>query len=99
MKKRLFIILVLAFWGGQVAYAGIFGSHVRSGVYPLKLAKMEAHQKDAGVNICPVMRTRLGEGAGYEVEYKGKTYHLCCMGCVRQFKNDSEKYIHQQKEK
>ena len=43
---------------------------------------------------CPVSGRTIGSmGKGATYTYKGKTYQLCCSGCIDQFKADPEKYI------
>ena len=42
---------------------------------------------------CPVSGREIGVmGPGVKETYNGKTYHLCCGGCVRTFESDPEKY-------
>lgn len=44
--------------------------------------------------VCPVSGKPIGSmGEGVTVTYQGKTYRLCCGGCIAQFKTDPEKYI------
>jgi YHS domain-containing protein len=46
-----------------------------------------------GNKICPVSGMPVGSmGEGAEIEYHGKIYHLCCLGCDRDFNKDPEKF-------
>ena len=48
---------------------------------------------DAGNKFCPVSGRPIGVmGPGVTVQYNGKTYHLCCGGCISTFNNNPEKY-------
>jgi YHS domain-containing protein len=48
---------------------------------------------DVGNKTCPVSGRPIGVmGPGVQVTYNGKTYHLCCGGCVAAFNSDPEKY-------
>jgi YHS domain-containing protein len=55
----------------------------------------EANKDEAGVPTqCPVMGTKFKvEEGSIAADYNGKTYYLCCPGCVEPFKNDPEKYL------
>ncbi|MFC1678768.1 YHS domain-containing protein [Elusimicrobiota bacterium] len=44
--------------------------------------------------VCPVMGGKFAVHANSDVaEYKGKTYYMCCPGCIKPFSEDPEKYI------
>lgn len=44
--------------------------------------------------VCPVSGKPIGSmGDGVTSTYQGKTYRLCCGGCVAQFKAEPEKYV------
>ena len=44
--------------------------------------------------FCPVSESTFPKNMAAGVrEYKGKTYYLCCSGCINEFKNNSAKYI------
>src|SRR5574339_170266 len=44
--------------------------------------------------VCPVSGKPIGSmGAGVTYMYGGKTFQLCCGGCVERFKSDPEKYF------
>ncbi len=46
------------------------------------------------VVVCPVMGTKMKKSKAYaKMEYKGKTYYLCCQHCVDEFKKNPEKYV------
>ena len=48
---------------------------------------------EVGNKICPVSGNKVGEmGEPIKYEYKGKIYNLCCPMCIKDFKNDPEKY-------
>jgi len=42
---------------------------------------------------CPVSGEAIGEGSGVNFDYYGKTYTMCCEGCVAKFKKEPIKYI------
>lgn len=43
---------------------------------------------------CPVSGELIGSmGKGVSVTHNGKTYQLCCAGCIEKFKVDPEKYV------
>jgi YHS domain-containing protein len=52
---------------------------------------------DVGNKICPVSGEKIGsmEGEPVKVEYKGKSYNLCCPMCAAEFKKHPEKYVKQ----
>lgn len=44
--------------------------------------------------VCPVMGKKMKKSQAYaKMEYKGKTYYLCCKYCVNEFKKNPEKYV------
>ena len=47
----------------------------------------------AGEASCPVLGTIMKKSEMIPVDYKGKTYYLCCQGCVGPFNADPQKYI------
>ncbi|MCC6758938.1 MAG: TRASH domain-containing protein [Candidatus Omnitrophica bacterium] len=56
-----------------------------------------------GNKICPISGEAIGEGgmAGQQeiVEYKGKSYNLCCSMCKKDFLKDPEAAIKKMEEK
>ena len=42
---------------------------------------------------CPVLGTVAKKSDMIPATYKGKTYYMCCSGCVPKFKANPEKYI------
>ena len=56
--------------------------------FPPSLA---AEAAEAGNAACPISGDKVSPKVSYE--YKGKTYHFCCAGCINKFKKDPEKYI------
>jgi YHS domain-containing protein len=53
----------------------------------------EENVEAKGAN-CPVSGKPIGSmGEGVTYTYNGKTYQLCCAGCIDLFKADPEKYI------
>jgi len=46
-----------------------------------------------GNKICPVSGDPIDSMDGFEIEYDGKVYNLCCKMCVKDFNADPEKYI------
>ena len=62
-------------------------------------SKIDQKAVNVGNKICPVsgdeipapgQKSAMGEAVTYE--YKGKIYNLCCTMCLKDFKNDPEKY-------
>ena len=49
-----------------------------------------AEAAEAGNAACPISGDKVSPKVSYE--YKGKTYHFCCAGCINKFKKDPEKY-------
>ncbi|MFA5059411.1 MAG: TRASH domain-containing protein [Candidatus Omnitrophota bacterium] len=48
---------------------------------------------DAGNKICPVSGEEIGGmGEGVSYEYNGKVYKLCCLGCLKDFQKNPEKF-------
>lgn len=48
---------------------------------------------EVGNKICPVSKEKVGQmGPPIKYEYNGKVYNLCCPMCIRNFKNNPEKY-------
>ena len=50
---------------------------------------------EVGNTICPVSKNPVVGSMGdkpVKIVYKGKTYNLCCPGCVNAFNKDPEKY-------
>jgi YHS domain-containing protein len=58
---------------------------------------VEKHIMDTEVGkeiTCPVMKKDFEVTSSTPVvEYKGKRYHFCCLGCEYKFMEDPEKYI------
>lgn len=50
---------------------------------------------DDEIVVCPVMvGTKMKKSKAYaKLDYKGKTYYLCCKHCVDEFKKNPEKYV------
>ncbi|OGX06719.1 MAG: hypothetical protein A2Z88_09595 [Omnitrophica WOR_2 bacterium GWA2_47_8] len=54
----------------------------------------ESKAVEVGNKICPVSGEKVGEmGEIIKHEYNGKIYNFCCKMCIKDFKNDPEKYI------
>ncbi len=49
--------------------------------------------EDAGNKICPISGKEIDPATAGSVEYKGKTYHLCCQMCDKDFLADPEAAI------
>ena len=48
---------------------------------------------EVGNKICPVSGDKIKSmGEAVKIEYKGKTYNLCCKMCVKDFNKDPEKF-------
>ncbi len=56
---------------------------------------LEEGAVEVGNKICPVSGQKVKEEdiGKFQVEYEGKIYNLCCKMCLKDFKNDPEKYI------
>jgi len=50
-------------------------------------------QQEVGNNICPVSGEEINEEIKATYEYKGKIYNLCCASCIKEFRNNPEKYV------
>ena len=48
---------------------------------------------EVGNKICPVMNNSISPGSEVKVEYNGKIYNLCCLGCVAEFNSSPDKYV------
>lgn len=49
---------------------------------------------DDEIVVCPVMGKKMKKSEAYTtMDYKGKTYYLCCKYCVDEFKKNPEKYV------
>jgi YHS domain-containing protein len=51
---------------------------------------------DVGNKICPVTGEKIGSmehEKATKVEYKGKSYNLCCPMCAAEFKKNPAKYV------
>ena len=64
------------------------------------MPKMEApkpadsvQSTDAGNKFCPISGEKIDESKSAKVEYNGKTYHLCCPACLKDFNKDPEAAI------
>jgi len=56
----------------------------------------EAVDKAEEINntLCPVSGKQIGSmGDGVSHTYNGKTYKLCCAGCIKLFKENPDEYI------
>lgn len=74
------------------------------GIVGLVAAKSYAEEAvKVGNKICPISGEAIGEGgmAGQQetVEYKGKSYNLCCSMCKKDFLKDPEAAIKKMEEK
>ena len=45
------------------------------------------------ITICPVMNLKISVREDTQViDYKGKSYYMCCSSCVDEFKKDPDKF-------
>ncbi len=61
-----------------------------------KAAANSASAVDVGNKICPVTGEKIGSmehEKATKIEYKGKSYNLCCPMCAAEFKKNPEKYV------
>jgi YHS domain-containing protein len=87
MNKITALMLGFFLVGTCVVFAQEATSQVSS------INKSEAQPGDAGNKFCPVSGRQIGVmGPGVTVQYNGKTYHLCCGGCISTFQSNPEKY-------
>ncbi|HBG62484.1 MAG: hypothetical protein A2306_03620 [Omnitrophica WOR_2 bacterium RIFOXYB2_FULL_38_16] len=101
MINKLLIVLgvvVLVLMGHSIVYAcgGGCGCGANKAVGQETTGKSTAIE--VGNKTCPVMGGDIIEGSEVKVEHEGKVYNLCCVGCIRTFKNDPKKYIEKIKE-
>ena len=83
MKKVTAFTLGIIIIGMGLAFAQQTPQPSQSVVHPI----------DVGNKICPVSGNPIGVmGPGVGYEYNGKIYHLCCSGCLAEFKKNPEKY-------
>ena len=63
---------------------------------PASFAVVHHVSAEETVNVanktCPVTGEAIPEGEAQTVEYKGKTYNLCCGMCKKDFDKDPDKY-------
>ena len=96
IKSLILAVAILGLSAGVVLACGHMGSKCG--------CDMSSHKKEAastlntqlpnvGNTICPVTGNKIGAmGEPVKYEYKGKIYNLCCGMCIKDFKNDPEKY-------
>ena len=52
-----------------------------------------APAQPVGNKICPISGDKIKSmGKAVKIDYKGKTYNLCCKMCVKDFNKDPEKF-------
>ncbi len=88
MTKIILGLGVLIFgFASTIAYADPITVHA------LKDGAVEVVKVDN--KICPVDGEKIGSMEGEEpatVEYKGKTYSLCCSHCIEAFQKEADKF-------
>lgn len=94
LKKIIFGIVAVSFILGSTGMAlaemsGMDHQQMTSTTPPAVIKKAE----NVGNVICPVTGDRITEKYKTTVEYKGKTYNLCCSDCAGKFKKEPAKYI------
>lgn len=96
MNKQLIMmgLAVTLVSGGYVLAAG---EHQMPDGTVMDDQAMEAESVTApveiGNKICPISGGEIGSmGEGYPVEHEGKSYKLCCEGCLKDFEKDPAKY-------
>ncbi len=56
--------------------------------------KKDMASVDDEIVVCPVMGKKIKKSeAVAKMDYKGKTYYLCCKYCINEFKKNPEKYV------
>lgn len=74
MKKVMFIIMMALIFAAGQSLA----------------QNSDSKPVNAGNKICPIMGAPVNLDNSVKVEYKGKIYNLCCMGCKGAFLQDPE---------
>src|SRR3989338_3683058 len=92
-----FVILTTAILLGSSGYAVVHGEEGRMEQGSMTESEAtDVFSPDAvevGNKICPIsgkVVDLMGEGIKYE--YNGKIYNFCCKMCLKDFKQDPEKY-------
>jgi len=63
------------------------------GVTETSKEPVSAEAINVGNKICPVSGEKIEEKTKTTYEYEGKIYNFCCTACIKDFKNDPQKYI------
>ncbi len=90
MKTKLFVLILMAVF---LRLDGAIASSEEIAVAVVEKDKAAVEVVDVGNKICPISGEKVGEmGEIVKHEYNGKSYNLCCSMCLRDFKNDPEKF-------
>ena len=102
MGKQLWLSLAAALVAGA-GYTAVMAAgtgpatHVAAAAPATPAASAAATEKSAAVDVkntkCIVTKEEVEGDDQTTLEYKGKTYHLCCSMCIKKFNADPEKYI------
>jgi len=83
MKRNLILVFFALLLGCSVVFAGDSN----------EVANTASAAVEVNNQICPVSKEKVGEmGKVIKYEYNGKIYNLCCAMCIKDFKNDPEKF-------
>lgn len=101
MRRYLLAILMVAVLGlvGAAVWAYPGGSSAPRATPAATTSTCPAPTPAAKVTIgkneasCPVTGTVMLKSRMVPITYHGKTYYLCCKGCISAFKANPEKYI------
>ncbi|MEI6519403.1 MAG: YHS domain-containing protein [bacterium] len=95
MNKALIIILVVAVIGTGVFFVTKNNHHNSTTPVTSTTAAASAEKITIGPDeaSCPVYGTIMKKSDMIPIQYKGKTYYMCCSDCQTNFNANPEKYI------
>lgn len=96
MKKPIFFMLVLVFFGISACFAqDVHGDHHEGMMVEQQETTGEGEKEliDVDNKICPVHGREIEEDTKVTYEHEGKIYNFCCAMCVDGFEKDPQKYI------
>ena len=90
---------VVIMFAATLAYAGDMGCGDKAGMQQkasaaaVQPASPDVKAVNVENTICPVMGGKVAPEHKVTVEYKGKSYNLCCTMCIEEFNKNPEKYV------
>ena len=96
MNKNLIIILVVAAIGLTVGFVVMKNQNKNTNTPVATTSNTISSEKiivGPDEASCPVLGTVMKKADMIPIQYKGKTYYMCCMDCKSKFNADPEKYI------